>query len=271
VAIKKGDALEVTWSADVTVPPPTVTCNGDSQQLPSEAMIQPFLLVEPRTFTLPATGGTQNLAGGIPGVQNTGTMTVTRRETCGEKVTQVNTSPPGQATSASSMVGKAFGVGEKVTADTDVEFVYEDGSVMRLAKGASYMETAECDSSIDKSRSFKGTLLMGRIWARVTRVFGDRDYAMKRCYEYGKWGTTGSGTCERTVNGVRGTTFWIVPTRKTVSYTVSEGSIWVQGVTASNKPVSRRIVVKAGHTLVLSKSAKPVLRKTRASDAFPFG
>ena len=101
---------------------------------------------------------------------------------------------------------QGFAAGEKVTADTNVEFVFEDGSVVRLAKGSSIKEDKNCEAFRDKSRSFKGTLLLGLIWAKVSAVFGDQVIELPR---------------ERSVTGRRGTTFWIVPHKKFTTLTVS--------------------------------------------------
>lgn len=275
--VKSGESVTVNWSPNSSpITPSTVTCPG----IPAGSFIggapaEPFALLEPREFTVAAAGGTQALNGKLSTadgiMENVGTMTVTRRETCGEKVKAVTTYPPGQATSASSMVGKAFGVGEKVTADTNVEFVFEDGSVIRLAKGSSFKETPNCDATQDKSKDYKGTLLLGKIWFHVSSLFGDVNNDIWACYQWGTWATKVKVPCERTVTGHRGTTYWVDPGKRKATYSVSEGSIWVQAMSATNRPASKQIIVKAGRTLVLSKKADPVLRKTKPSDAFPFG
>lgn len=187
-------------------------------------------------------------------MENSGAITVTRRQECGQKVKQVKTYPSGQQTGLTSMVGKGFAAGEKVTADTNVEFVFEDGSVVRLAKGSSIKEDTNCEAFRDKSRSFKGTLLLGLIWAKVTEAFGDQVIELPR---------------ERSVTGRRGTTFWIVPHKKHTTLTVSKGSMWLSR-TAEGKLTGKALVVKSGKTAVISKK-KIVIRKKKGKDAFPFG
>lgn len=275
--IKQGDNVEVTWSSNTSpIVPSVLTCKGQPAPFIGGAHVEPFVRLEPKTFTVAAAGGSQQLKGSLVSdqgmIENIGTMTVTRREECGQKVKTVNTYPPGQTTNTSSMVGRAFGVGEKVTADTNVEFVFEDGSIMRLVKGAAYKETPACDASRDTSRSFKGTLLLGKIWSKVSSVFGDRDYEWNACYEWGKWGRkVPSNRCERSVTGRRGTTFWVDPTKKRLVISVSQGSVWVDRRLTNGKLVGQPITVKAGRTLVLTKKRPPVLRRTRPADAFPFG
>jgi hypothetical protein len=196
---------------------------------------------------------TGNLSTSKGVMDNRGTLTITRRTECGQKVTQVNTYPPGQATSASSMVGKGFAAGEKVTADTKVEFVFEDGSIVRLDKGASIKQDAKCEAFVDKSRSFKGTLLLGKIWMHVTKVFGGQEV-----FESGSSFAT----------GVRGTTFWSLPGKKKSTLSVSQGSVWVS-LTKGSKLTGRKVIVKKGRTAVITKK-KISVRKTTAKDAFPF-
>lgn len=160
---------------------------------------EPMGILAPMKITLPAAGGSRrdspaNLTLARESIK-TGTITITRRTRCGQKVKEVNTYPPGQQTSASSMVGKGFAAGEKIT-HYKVEFVFEDGSIVRLDKGGAIKQDANCESFTDKSRSFKGTLLLGKIWMHVTKVFGGQEV-----FENGSSYAT----------GVRGTTFWMLP------------------------------------------------------------
>lgn len=260
---KTGGSLEVNWST-MTTPPGAgvVTCPGGiAAPVAGFPPAEPFLLLEPKQFTIAETGGSQQLSGkfstaeGI--VENTGTLKVTKREECEPKVKKVTTYPPGQQTSLSKMVGRGFSPGEKVTADTKVEFELEDGSVMRLTPGASYKEDAKCEGFVDKSRSFKGTLLLGKIWANVTKVFGGSDR-----YEFqGEYHAT----------GVRGTRFWLDFSKKRDKTTVGKGSVWVQALTKGGRLTGPKVIVKAGQTATTGKNRKVVVRKTKASDAFPFG
>lgn len=259
--VKQGDNVEVTWSVTVSpIVPSVVTCMGYPAPFMGGATAEPFLLLEPHTFTVAGAGGSQALTGKLDAgggmMENVGTMTVTQRIECGQKVKAVNTYPPGQATSASSMVGKAFAAGEKVTADTNVEFVFEDGSVARLVKGSSIKQDAKCEAFTDKSKSYKGTLLLGLIWMHVSKLFGDGKVFEPECPL-------------RCVVGVRGTTLWFIPGKKRTTVTVSEGSIWVSRAKAG-KLIGKKTIVNKNHTAVITKKSIKV-RKMTAKDAFPVG
>ncbi len=258
--VKQGDNVEVTWNVTVApLVPSVVTCMGYPAPFLGGATAEPFLLLEPHTFTVPGAGGTQALNGKLSTaegiMENVGTMTVTQRVECGPKVKAVNTYPPGQTTSASSMVGKAFTAGEKVTADTNVEFVFEDGSVARLAKGASIKQDAKCESFTDKSKNFKGTLLLGKIWYHIVAAIGD-----PQVWELPR---------ERAVTGHRGTTFWMLPGKKSTRLSVSEGSMWVSHGKAG-KLTGKTYIVRKNHTAEITKKSI-VVRKSTKKDAFPFG
>ena len=257
---KSGESIDVVWSTSVSpLTSSIISCFGQPPAVfPGAPSVEPTAFLEPRQFTLPAAGGTKTVYGKLDAgngmMENSGTITVTRRTECGQKVKQVNTYPPGQQTAASSMVGKAFAAGEKLTADTKTEFVFEDGSVVRLAKGASIKQDANCEAFVDKSRSFKGTLLLGKIWFHVSKVFGDQVWWVPQ---------------ERCVTGHRGTVFWSLPGKKKSTLSVSEGSIWISR-TKGRKLTGKKVIVKQGHTAVITKS-KITVRRLKAKDAFPFG
>lgn len=264
---KSGSTVTVDWSPNITIVGPGVgVCMGQPFPFVGAPAAEPFAFLEPRQFTLPTAGGSQQLLGkldtGDGMMENIGTLTITERTECGQKVKEVNTYPPGQQTSASSMVGKGFAVGEKVTADTNVEFVFEDGSVARLAKGTSIKQDAKCESFTDKSRSFKGTLLLGKIWFHVSKVFGaeEKVWVMEPCVP------PDPHAC---VAGVRGTTFWILPGKKRTTLSVSEGSVWLSRA-KGDKLTGKKVIVKKGHTAVATKK-KITVRKLLKKDAFPFG
>ena len=254
--VKSGGRLEVTWSADVNVPPSVFTCPPAPPRTAPSSAVQPFLLLEPKTFTLPAAGGTQALSGVLDVFKNTGTMTVTPREECEPKITSVKAYPPGQATKLSSLAGRGFAPGEKITADTNVEFTFADGSVTRLTKGSSIKQDAKCAAQQDTSRSFRGTLLLGLMWAKVTKVFGD-----------GKGPTWNSA---RAVNGVRGTIFSIRETRTQTVITVGKGSVWVRRLTRG-RPVGPTVIVKAGRTATIRNTGPIVVRRSTRPLVPPFG
>jgi hypothetical protein len=250
---RTGESIEVSWLSEIVVPPLTGSCQGVPFAGLGSSPIQPFLMLEPQKFTLPAAGGSQALSGALSGITNTGTLVVTRLD-CYQKVTQVNTYPPGQSTALSSRVGQ--GLTGTITADVNVEFVLADGSIVRLAKGSKLRNGANCETFTDTSESFKGTLLLGLVWSKVTKVFADENPQPIRT--------------ERGVTGVRGTEFSVSDTAKRTSFTVYEGTIWVQRL-RKGKRTGPKVVVKAGRTAVLRDTGPIRLHRTRPSEEFPFG
>lgn len=261
---KNGESVDVVWSTNSTpVGAALLTCQGYPAPGIGAPAAEPFVLLEPKEFTIAAAGGTQQLSGKLSSdkgiIENTGTMTVTQRVECGQKVKQVNTYPPGQQTSASSMVGKGFAVGEKVTADTKVEFVFDDGSVVRLDKGASIKETPDCAAFTDKSKSFKGTLLLGKVWGLFTEAF------------FGKREIDFSCPGGRCGGGVRGTEFWILPGKKQTTLSVAKGEVWISRLSKKDKLVGKKVTVTKGHTAVITKNKMTVRKLKPKKDRFPFG
>lgn len=250
-AVKSGGQIEVNWSAEVQVPSPVLECAGGARSTVSTA-IQPFLLTEPHQFTVAEAGGSQQLTGGMQTLTNKGTLTLTRREECEPKVTAVRTYPPGQQTSLSGQAGNGLGVGDKLTADVNVELEFADDSIVRMAKGAALMQDDQCGAFDDKSRSFKGTLLLGKIWFNVTKAFGGT----------GPNWETGQGG-----GGVRGTTYWIDAAKSRTVVSVSKHSVWVRR-RSNGRLVGPKVIVKAGWTAVIAKT-KITLRRTGKADAFP--
>lgn len=256
---KSGDSVNVVWSSSVNqLGGGTAMCMGQPVPFAAPA-VEPMAFLNPMDFNVPATGGSQKLLGKLDAgegmMENIGTLTITRRTECGQKVKEVNTYPPGQQTSASSRIGKGFAPGEKVTADVNVEFVLEDGSVLRLAKGTSFAETPACDATSDTSKDYKGTLLLGKVWFHIqTALGGDPYYEIPR---------------ERCVTGRRGTTFWTIPKKRFTTLSVSEGSMWVAH-RKSNGQIGKKTIVKKGHTAILTKKSITV-RELKPKDAFPFG
>lgn len=259
---RSGNSLDVVWSTNATAAgAPIVTCLGYPATGLGTAPVQPLSFLEPHEFTLPAAGGTQAVTGRLDAgngmMENTGTLTITRRVECEPKVTQVNTYPPGQPTQLADMAGRGFSPGEKLTADTNVEFVLADGSVTRLAKGTSYRESDDCGGFEDKSRSFKSTLLLGKAWFYVTKVFGTEH----------TWELEAGS--ERAVCGNRGTTFWTVSGRKFAQVSVGHGSVWFSRATKSGRLRGGKVIIKAGYTATMTAKGKISVRRTRRSDAFP--
>lgn len=256
-----GGSLNVNWSTNTSpIGASTLVCQGVAAPFSGAPAVEPFLLLEPKQYTISAEGGSQPLSGRFDAahgmIENTGTMTISKRVECEPKVKQVNTSPPGQQTQLSSMAGRGFSPGEKLTADTNLEFVFPDGSVMRLAKGSSYQETDDCGAMQDKSKSFKGTLLLGKAWFNISKVFG---------------GTTYEPDCPlRCIVGVRGTKFWTSGGRRSAKVTVARGSVWFSRVSGAGKLVGRKVTVKAGETAVMNRRGAITVRRSRSSDAFAF-
>ncbi|HEY3452841.1 MAG TPA: FecR family protein [Myxococcales bacterium] len=99
-------------------------------------------------------------------------------------------------------------------ANGKLEITLGDKSVVRLGP-ASKLKLEEA-SFTDTSRSFKGTLLLGKVWSKVTSVFGS-----ERNFEV---------TTERAVAGVRGTVFRVDAEKsKAVTVKVYDGTVAVAG------------------------------------------
>lgn len=259
---RSGGSLEVNWSTNTNpMVPSVVVCQGVAAPALGAPAVEPFLLLEPKQFTVSEAGGAQQLSGKLDTgkgiMENTGTITVTKRVECEPKVKAVTTYPPGQQTKLSGMAGLGFSPGEKLTADTNVEFELADGSVMRLAKGSSYKENTDCTASEDTSKSFKGTLLLGKIWFHVTKAFGEQTY---------EWNCGGS----RCGGGVRGTTFWTSSGRTSGSVSVGKGSFWFSRLSRAGRAIGPKVIVKAGFTATMGRRGTITLRKSKPSDAFAF-
>jgi hypothetical protein len=259
---KSGGSLEVNWSTNSNpIVPSVVVCQGVPAPSLGAPAVEPFVLLEPKQFTISEAGGSQQLSGRLDAgkgmMENTGTMTITKRVECEPKVKEVNTYPPGQQTQVSGMVGRGFSPGEKVAADVNVELVFPDGSVMRMAKGSYYKETEDCGAMEDKSRSFKGTLLLGKIWHHVRKVFGEQTY---------EWNCGGS----RCGGGVRGTTFWTSSGRTSGSVSVGKGSFWFSRLSRAGKLIGPKVIVKAGYTATMDRRGTITVRRSKPSDAFSF-
>lgn len=259
---RAGSGLEVNWSTNSTQPGGgVITCMGFSAPFSGSAPAQPLSFLEPHQFTISAEGGTQQIKGRFDGgggmMENTGTLTVTKREECEPKVKQVITSPPGQTTELSTMAGKGFVPGEKLTADRNVEFEFSDGSIMRLAKGSSYKETADCGSMQDTSKSYKGTLLLGLVWMHVTKIFGNQQSYEPQCPE-------------RCIVGVRGTTLWVRGSKTAARVSVGKGSVWFSRLTRAGRLKGPKVIVRAGQTAVMVRGGRITKHRTRSSELFEF-
>ncbi|MBI5546464.1 MAG: FecR domain-containing protein [Deltaproteobacteria bacterium] len=99
-----------------------------------------------------------------------------------------------------------------------LEITLSDKSVVRL--GPSSKLKLDQAAFTDTSRSFKATLLLGKVWSKVTSVFGEeRNFEVRT---------------ERAVAGVRGTVFRIdAESTKAVLVKVYDGSVAVAGSTAA--------------------------------------
>jgi hypothetical protein len=252
--VKSGGRIEVTWAAEINVPGVSVICQG-GVRLADTGSVQPFLLTEPRTFTLADAGGSQTITGGMSAMKNDGTMTVTRREECDPKVTEVTTYPPGQPTQLASQAGHGLGVGEKLTADVNVELKFADGSITRIAKGGALKQDDQCGAFTDRSRSFKGTLLLGKIWSKVTDAFG---------------GTGPNWQAGSVGGGVRGTTYLVDTNASRTILSVAKGSVWVRRL-SRGRLVGPKVVVKAGYIATARRGRAIVVRRARSPIRPMFG
>ena len=120
-----------------------------------------------------------------------------------------------------------------------IEIQLEDGTITRVTSG-SKLRLDNCQFFKDTSPSFKGTLLLGKIWFHVTKVFGPGRIEVE---------TEGS------VCGNRGTTFSIEYDPKTLTTTVEveEGSVWFR----NKLGVPKTITVDAGQKAVQTGKQPP--------------
>ena len=120
-----------------------------------------------------------------------------------------------------------------------IEIQLEDGTVARIVSG-SKLKLNKCEFFEDKSPSFKGTLILGKIWFHVSKVFGPGRFEVET---------------ERAVTGNRGTTFSVDYDQKTFTTTVEveEGSVWLR----NKLGVPKTIIVNAGQTAVQTGDQPP--------------
>ncbi len=138
---------------------------------------------------------------------------------------------------AMALDGPTFTRGQTVLVPTTVpkgiEIQLGDGSITRVLAG-SRLILNKCEFFKDTSPSFKGTLLIGKIWYHVQKTLGSEP----------NWEIH----TERCVTGNRGTTYSIEYDPKTLTTTVEveAGSVWVR-----NKfGVPKTIIVNAGQKAV---------------------
>ncbi len=175
------------------------------------------------------------------------------KKPCTSKASQITdvSTPNGESTSLGNLKGTSFYPGQTISADQPVEFELGDRSVIRMDKGSS-LKVEDCKEpggpTPETPAKIKFELLLGSIWAKVTHALNgnEQGYEIKT---------------ERTVNGVRGTTFWITNTRTATTLHVDTDSMWMQGLKGT-RAYGKKWTVKAGQTATWKQGAtKPVIRR----------
>ncbi len=112
----------------------------------------------------------------------------------------------------------------ETAAGARLELTLPDKSIVRLGP-SSKLRLDEAAFS-DEGRDFKATLLLGKVWSKVTGVFGaQRNFEVRT---------------ERAVAGVRGTIFQVDAQKtKAVLVKVYAGTVAVGGVTAASAPAPK--------------------------------
>lgn len=125
-----------------------------------------------------------------------------------------------------------------------IEIKFYDDSILRISSGSSFKINQCSDlAPLSEPLNVKITLLLGKIWAKITPE-NDTNWNIQT---------------ERAVDGNRGTIFSTEydPTTKTTTVTVEEGSVWLKNRFGKVKT----IIINAGETGVQTMNRMPVLKK----------
>jgi hypothetical protein len=251
--------LKVTWDGD---PVSSIHLHCEDPDLGSVdsdgPVIEPVRNTEPKTFTVPASGGTQNVSGSYSinarRDVTTGTVTVSGSP-CDNPANQVAdvSTRTGDPSSLGDLKGTTLQPGQRLTADQDVQLDFGDGSTLRLTKGSSY-QVSECGSPAKPGQSFKVrlSLFVGSIWAKIAKQ-------PNRAMEF----DTG-----RVVVGNRGTVLSVSSERGTTTVHVYEGSVWMQREQGA-RLTGRQFIVKAGQTATWSGRGTPQIRRQGGTSTAP--
>jgi ferric-dicitrate binding protein FerR (iron transport regulator) len=150
--------------------------------------------------------------------------------------------PNGGSTSLTILIGKHFTANQLITFDNDTEIELGDKSFIKLTKG-SKIKLDGCSFSSGSTTPFiRFSLLLGKIWSKV--VPNSEHMQIKT---------------ERTVNGVRGTIFWVAYAHGVSTLHVDRGSVSLSPV--SGKGRWKTVIVTAGHTATQRGTKAPVVRR----------
>ena len=220
------------------------TCGPISQQGPG---IQPFLNVEPTTFTLPAAGGTEPISGTTAGggFRSDGTISVTLQDPCDNKATEVTdvVSANGEPSSLGNLKGTNLYQGQTLTAEEDVQLAFADGSFQRFMKGTKF-RVADCSAGAEGKFKPVWDIRIGRMWVKDSPVQAPRVL-----------------TPTQVVLGIRGTEFWVSYANGVETVHVSKGSVWMQRL-SGDRLVGKRWIVTAGQTATVRRTGPVTVHRT---------
>ncbi len=139
------------------------------------------------------------------------------------------------------MSGQTVNVPKSI--EKGIEIKFYDDSIMRISSGTSYSINQCSDlAPISEPLNVKITLLLGKIWAKITPE-NDTKWTIQT---------------ERSVDGNRGTTFSTEydPDTATTTVVVEEGSAWLRNKFGEVKT----IIINAGETGTQTMDQPPVLK-----------
>lgn len=139
------------------------------------------------------------------------------------------------------MTGQTVSIPKDIPKGIEIEFY--DYSILRVSRGSSFKINQCSDvAPLSDPLSVKITLLIGKIWAKITPE-NDTNWNIQT---------------ERAVDGNRGTTFSTEynPVTKTTTVMVEEGSVWLKNRFGKVK----MIIIKAGETGTQTMNRPPVLK-----------
>ncbi len=160
--------------------------------------------------------------------------------------------PSGGSTSLTSLIGGHFTANQRITFDNDVEITLGDGSLMSATKG-SKIKLEGCSFPKEAPTQFliKFGLILGKIWAKTPAKAQHLEIKT-----------------ERTVNGIRGTVFWVAYAHGVSTLHVDSDSVSLSPVPGKGK--WKTVIVAAGHTATQSGTKAPVVRRAPINLNPPF-
>ena len=174
------------------------------------------------------------------------------RQPCTGKDTQVVSvsTPNGGTSGLEDLRGNHLRANQTLTANSDVSLDFGDGSRVNISKGSSFkLDGCSQFKAPNLESEFRFTLLLGRIWSKVTHVFGAERERVSTCTE--------RAAC--VAFGARGTTFWVENENKgTVLLHVDKGTVTI---TPRWNAKWKVVTVTAGRTATLRGKKRPAVKK----------